>query len=572
MEEKVDLVVVGAGWHGLAAAKAHLDLHPSAQVLVLDQEKSIGGTWAKERLYPGLKSNNMLGTYEYSDFPMDTETYGVKPGEHIPGEVIHRYLGNYAQHYGFYAQIRFQTKVNTAEHQQDSGWLLKCSRDNKVGGTPEESRIVTSKLIVAAGLTSEPLMPNFRGEQTFEAPLFHCKYLQERADLISTAKSVAVLGATKSAWDTAYAFASKGVKVDMIIRESGHGPCWMSPPYVTPLKKWLEKLVETRFLTWLSPCIWGDVDGFPGIRSFLHGTAIGRFIVNGFWSILGNDVKTLNKFDSHPETAKLSPWSNPMFIGAGLSILNYDTDFFELVRNGTISVHVSDVAELTPKVVCLTNGAKLPADAFICCTGWKQYPSIEFLPRDMDLGLPHAPNSLEPISTIKLTQQADKEILTKFPRLVDQPKANPKAKPLGIGEPLIVTPYRLFRFMVPPSTTFQRDIAFAGYMMTISTVNGAEIQALWIAAYFNGQLPLPEDIEYQTILHSRFGKWRTPAGFGAKWPDLAFDTLPYQTLLLNDMGLKIHRKGSLMKEIFEPYGGADYKGLVDEWKALHKVE
>jgi len=73
------------GWHGLVAAKTHLDLHPSAQILVLDMEKSIGGTWAKERLYPSLKSNNMLGTYEYSDFPMDEATYGVKPGEHIPG-------------------------------------------------------------------------------------------------------------------------------------------------------------------------------------------------------------------------------------------------------------------------------------------------------------------------------------------------------------------------------------------------------------------------------------------------------------------------------------------------------
>lgn len=25
--------------------------------------------------------------------------------------------------------------------------------------------------------------------------------------------------------------------------ESGHGPAWTAPPYVTPLKKWLEKLV-----------------------------------------------------------------------------------------------------------------------------------------------------------------------------------------------------------------------------------------------------------------------------------------------------------------------------------------
>jgi len=189
-------------------------------------EKSIGGTWAKERLYPSLKSNNMLGTYEYSDFPMDEATYGVKPGEHIPGPVVHRYLTNYAQHFGFYNQIRFQTKVVSAEHQTGGGWLLTCTEAVKDKTTHENSLIFTSKLIVAGGLTSEPILPNFPGEETFQAPLFHNKDLGERADLINTCKNVCILGATKSAWDAAYSYASKGVKVEMIIRESGHGPSW----------------------------------------------------------------------------------------------------------------------------------------------------------------------------------------------------------------------------------------------------------------------------------------------------------------------------------------------------------
>jgi hypothetical protein len=257
-----------------------------------------------------------------------------------------------------------------------------------------------------------------------------------------------------------------------------------------------------------------------------------------------------------------------MFIGAGLSILNYDTDFFELVRNGTISVHVSDIAELAPKTVCLTNGTRLPADVFVSCTGWKQTPSIDFRPSHLDLGLPHIPNSSEPI---KLTQRADAEILAAFPRLKDQPKPNPKAQPLD-KEAVITTPYRLYRFMIPPSTTNTRDIAFAGYMMSISISTAAQAQALWIAAYFDNQIPLPEDIEYQSILQSRFGKWGCPSGFGAKWPDLAFNTLPYQTMLLQDLGLKIHRKKGMLSEIFDPYGPSDFTGLIDEWKILHKVE
>lgn len=342
----------------------------------------------------------------------------------------------------------------------------------------------------------------------------------------------------------------------------------MAPPYVTPLKKWLEKLTSTRLLTWMSPCIWGWADGYNGVRWFLHGNAIGRIIVNTFWLILGSDVIALNKYDAHPETAKLKPWSNPLFIGSSLSILNYETDFFDLVRDGIVSVHIADIIELKPKTVCLSDGKQLLTDALICCTGWKQTSSINFLPDPSEVGLRHIPNSREPLDLIK---RADDEIFTKFPRLKDQPKANPKAKAMekvnGDGD---LTPYRLYRFMVPPSMTNTHDIAFAGYMLTIATTSCAQLQALWIAAYFDGKIALPEDINYQTILHSRFGKWRCPAGFGDRFPDLAFDSFPYMDMLLFDLGLPRHRKEGMIKEILEPYGVEDYRGLVDEWKAAQK--
>ena len=55
---------------------------------MLDAQESIGGTWAKSRIYPTLKSNNLYGIYfQFPDFPMDI-SYGVKEGEHIPGGVV----------------------------------------------------------------------------------------------------------------------------------------------------------------------------------------------------------------------------------------------------------------------------------------------------------------------------------------------------------------------------------------------------------------------------------------------------------------------------------------------------
>ena len=72
-------------------AKTYLEAYPSSHILILDSAPSVGGVWASNRLYPGLKSNNMLGTYEFSDFPMDPKLFSVKPGEHIPGAVMNEY-------------------------------------------------------------------------------------------------------------------------------------------------------------------------------------------------------------------------------------------------------------------------------------------------------------------------------------------------------------------------------------------------------------------------------------------------------------------------------------------------
>jgi hypothetical protein len=218
----------------------------------------------------------------------------------------------------------------------------------------------------------------------------------------------------------------------------------MAPPFVTPLKKLLENLTQTRFLTWLSPCIWADADGYSTVRSFFHGTAVGRFLVDTFWKILASDVISLNKYDEHPETAKLKPWTSPFFIASSLSILNYDTNFFDVVKDSKTRVHVADITSLDKKTVHLSNGKQLETDALVCCTGWKHTPPIKFLPEGLDLGLPHRRSLSEPTDLIL---RADNEILERFPRLKDQPKPNPKYKPLNDAETTAKheqEPYRLY--------------------------------------------------------------------------------------------------------------------------------
>ncbi|BCS17564.1 flavin-binding monooxygenase-like protein [Aspergillus puulaauensis] len=613
--ESLDLLVIGAGWSGLAALKTYREVHPSASVCLLEGASSVGGVWATHRLWDGLKSNNMRGTYEYSDFPMD-DSYGVKHGEHIPGHVVQRYLERYAQHFGIVENIRLQCRVSVVEHHDDTTWTVTYVDSTADGDV--EVQVHARKLILATGITSQPYLAHIPGQETFDRPLFHTvdMPIHHKSTVQQAQNRIAVLGATKSAWDAVYTAASAGAQVDWIIRDNGHGPCWMAPPYVTPLHRWLEKLVTTRLLTWFSPCIWSDpIAEQPGsrVRRFLHGTWLGRKITDTFWTILGNDVVSLNKFNSHPELAKLKPWISPFWVASGLSILNYPTNFFDLVTQGHVRIHVDHIDHLSQGTIHLSNTPDPLSNisALIVASGWEPTPSITFLPASLPslLGFPNAPDPLPQ----PLISAADTEILRRFPRLAKRPThASPsKYSPLAPDaqtETQSLHPYRLTRFMVPASPlAAERSVAFAGIAMTINTPLLAQTQALWIAAFFSDRLSLQgittercpvelarsycreggvkssgkgvdvdvseqgtntdADILYETALHTQFGVHRYPGGLGRRNPDFVFDAIPYVDVLLKDLGIEGARKSDRgWKRCVEPYGVEDYVGLVGEWR------
>ncbi|KAJ5556263.1 hypothetical protein N7494_000178 [Penicillium frequentans] len=549
IETLFDLVVVGAGWFGIAAAKSYIVLHPEHEVLILEAEQTCGGTWCEDRLYPGLKSNNMIGSYEYPDYPMDEKKYGVKDNNHIPAATLHKYLTDYAKHFGVFSRTRFNTKVCSIEPTEEKGWKISTLCDEKVG------HLRSKRMIMATGLTSEPNMLSFQGQEDFNSPIFHAKDFCRQASATKSAKNVVVLGGAKSAFDIAYAFVQQGAQVDLIIRPDGNGPVWLAPPYVTPFKRKIEELLHTRALTWFSPCPFGDQDGFQPIRYFLHQTAIGRWIVHNFWHALGSDVIARNEYDSHPDTRKLKPWASPFWVASGLSIHNYETSFFDLIKNGSIRVHEAKIDRLTEKEVHLSSGKSCPADVLICATGWNKRSSVKFL--NCDLGIPGSSSEQQ-----NLYQQADEKILGDFPDLLSQPSLRYEPKPSD--------PLRFYRFMVPVSSYQHRNIAFAGAVSTVSTSTCASIQGLWISAFFDGSLKrpaaTPAEVIKEAVLHSQWGIWRYPCGYSRSLPDLAFDVLPYFDLMIRDLGLRHHRKSSPWAELVECYKPKDYAPLLEEWK------
>lgn len=481
--------------------------------------------------------------------------YGVKPGEHIPGKVLHRYLTDFARKFGVLERLKFNTRVEALEPDSTGGWVLTAVTE---GSTPV--LISSRKIIVATGLTSTPNMPKLEGSSFFNAPIFHAKDFCRLADTMTGTKNVTVFGGAKSAYDVAYAYVQAGTKVDLVIRPSGNGPVWLSHPWVMGGKKRLEKLLHTRWMTWFSPCPWESEDGFGWVKRLMHGTAVGRFIVSKFWAGIYDDVVQLTGVNSHPETKKLLPWNPLFYIGSGLSIHNYDSNFFDLVKSGMIRVHIAEIDRLSDHTVHLSTGEILPSDSLICSTGWRKEPSIDLTAiGPHGIGFSQSADQQERFRT-----EADLEILRRFPRLEDQPALNFKPKN---------DPFRLYRFIVPPTRINDRNIAFSGLVSSVSTACTAYAQALWISAFLDGRLDrlakTDDEVIREVMLHTQWGRWRYPTGYGASLPDFAFDSIPYVDMLVNDLGLSARRKSSLFKELTEPYEPRDYAKLVDEWAAKH---
>lgn len=295
----------------------------------------------------------------------------------------------------------------------------------------------------------------------------------------------------------------------------------------------------------------------------------------------------LNQYDSHPDTAKLKPWLDVMFVAGSYSFLNYNQNFFDLVKSDLVNVFVSEISHLSAGKIHLVDGTDLEADTFVVNTGSKRIASMKFLPEgiEKELGIPHLREPLGGASPDDLANQqamfkrADDEILQRFPRLRAQPVFNRNfVRATDREEPRPLTPWMLYRFLVPPSPRLLRcrDIAFCGMQNNLSTVTTAYISALWISAYFSGELgrdpgKVVDDreamnkLQYETVLHNRFGKWRHPTDWGDRSPNFMFDALPYLDMLMQDLGLNPFRKMGRLAEMYSPYKPGDYCNITKEW-------
>lgn len=352
--ERIDTIVIGAGPSGLCAAKTLLQYDRHADVVLLDARAGLGGVWARERLYPTLKTNNLRGGVDFTDLALDEARFGVKEGEHVPGQAMHAYLSVYADRFGVADKIRFGCTVVEVrrgggsrratkeaegggggergdDYDRDDGkegWTVEVEQQPAAGrgaGAARRQVLECNKLIVATGILSAPHLPTLPGADAFRASGAALLHSSEFGTPQTTpavhddprVQNITVLGGGKSAYDAVYLAATTNPRrrVDWVIRKSGRGPAWVFPPhtYLGPFRAWKERLPVRRIFSFMSPWPFPDRSGWGWLRRFLHAHPLGRRLSDAFLRAIHHDTIRDVGYETDPRFKVLQPEANPFW-------------------------------------------------------------------------------------------------------------------------------------------------------------------------------------------------------------------------------------------------------------------
>lgn len=188
------VAVIGAGACGLAAAKYLLEV--GFDVTVFEIGSQIGGMWCyrndngRSSAYRTLHINTSRGVTRFSDLDFDDETQPFP--DHFD---MHRYLVQYADHFGVTPCIRFNSKVERIEPAFDPKREPPCWRVTLADGQAEDF----DSVIVATGHLTMPLeVPEF---QKFTGEYLHSHHYKEPEPYVG--KRICVVGIGNSACDIA---------------------------------------------------------------------------------------------------------------------------------------------------------------------------------------------------------------------------------------------------------------------------------------------------------------------------------------------------------------------------------
>jgi cation diffusion facilitator CzcD-associated flavoprotein CzcO len=485
----VRVAIIGAGVAGLATAKVLRQV--GHEVVVYDRTPDVGGVWSATRRYPGVTTQSPRDTYALSDFPMPSD-YPEWPS----GAQVQAYLASYATHFGLDADLRLNTEVTATQPRTDRpGWTLHL-RNCLDGGWFEDD---VDHLVIANGVFSQPLVPDFEGLDDFTAAGGRLCSAGDVHDSESARGAHAVVvGYGKTSCDVAFALSESAAETHVVARQL----LWKVPKKIAGFLNFkfllLTRMGEALF-RWQHP---------RGLEKFLHGPGnrLRRRMLNSVGSVSVRQYR-LKELDLLPSGT---------MEGIVRGAIGLVTDgFFDRVGEGRIVVHRDrTIKRLLEKdgvpYAELSDGVLLRADLVVCATGYTQ--GVEFL---------------DPARQRQLLDEAGN--------------------------------FQLYRQVLPLDLP---DLSFAGYNSSFFSPLNAEMAAVWIAAHLGGVLDLPDPQAMRAQVEGRIAFMDQATGghhqHGTKVIPFSMHNVDE---VLNDLDLNIGRL-TRARHWLEPVNPAAYAGVI----------
>ena len=337
---QVDVLIVGAGLSGVAAARYLQARLPRKTFAIVEARAAMGGTWDLFR-YPGVRSDSDMHTLGYSFRPW----LGEK--SITDGASIAAYVRDTAAEYGIDRAITYDCRVlSAAWSSADAAWTV----------TTTSGAITCRFLFMCSGYYDygEGYLPKWQDMQAFRGQLVHPQFWPD--DLDYAGKRVVVIGSGATAVTLVPAMAETAAHVTMLQR---------SPTYVVsrPARDpWARKLYD-RLPARLAHGIvrWKNV-----LQSMYYYRLARRYpdkVKAGLLALVrkqlgpGHDIAT-------DYTPRYNPWDQRL-------CLVPDGDLFDAIRGGRASIVTDTITRFTETGIALDSGRHLDADIIVTATGLK---------------------------------------------------------------------------------------------------------------------------------------------------------------------------------------------------------
>ncbi len=344
MLEHADVLIVGAGISGVAAACYLQTRCPTKSFLILEGRSAIGGTWDLFR-YPGIRSDSDMHTLGYSFRPW-SETKAIADGPSIL-----KYVRETAAEYGLDKKILFHHRARSADWSTvDSCWTVTAER----GTDKEIVRFTCNFLYTCTGYYdyTQGYAPAWPGVERFHGRIIHPQHWPGNLDYAG--KQVVVIGSGATAVTLVPALAEQVAHVTMLQRSPSY---IIALPSEDALSNWLhrrlplplaDRLARWRFLL-LGMIFYTFTRRWPD--------AARRMLLRQSQEQLGLDANIEIDFAPH-----YNPWDQRLCVAP-------DGDLFTALKSGRASVVTDQIETFTETGIRLRSGKELPADLIVTATG-----------------------------------------------------------------------------------------------------------------------------------------------------------------------------------------------------------